>query len=86
MDDFYLKFADQAVADAALASAGIDRAETAEWSMDTLGTVWADPVTEDAPSLPMPGWHVNLRIRAGGLPTALVPFRVFPGTPIRRFA
>lgn len=86
MGDFYLKFADPASAAVALASAGIDAAETAGWSMDVLGTVWADPVSEGLPSVARVGWHVNLRIRSGELPTALVPFRVTPSTPYRRFA
>lgn len=86
MDDFCLKFDDRATADNALAAVGITVDDAAGWSLSRLGRVWAAPEAEGEPSVQQDGYHVNLRIRTGGLPTGLAPFRVTPSTPYRRFA
>lgn len=87
----YLKFPDEATAAYALDGAGIALTPTPDQDIDFVGTVWSTAVLDDngdvvVPATAMTGWHVNLRLRNTDLPTALVPFSLFPATPFRRFA
>jgi hypothetical protein len=68
----YLRFADQAAADAAMST-------YEPLARDDVGTVFDDGVPES-------GYHVNLVVEDGPLPDAVQPFEVFPTTPMRRFA
>ena len=94
MDEFvnhYLKFPDEAAATSALVGAGIALTPTPDQDISFVGTAWDTAVLDGngdviVPATAMTGWHVNLRLRNADLPTALVPFRLFPATPFRRFA
>ncbi|MDF1733205.1 MAG: hypothetical protein P1U49_17010 [Minwuia sp.] len=94
MDEFvnhYLKFPDEATAANVLDGVGIALTPTPDQDIDFVGTVWSTAELDDngdvtVPATAMAGWHVNLRLRNTDLPTALVPFSLFPTTPFRRFA
>tara|TARA_R110002073_G_scaffold243797_1_gene405939 strand:- start:135 stop:413 length:279 start_codon:yes stop_codon:yes gene_type:complete len=91
MADHYLKFADAGEAATELQAAGITVNHAPGWAVDPVGTIWSDPVLDEAgevvtPAAPLPGWHVNIRLRSGSLATALQAFEVTPSTPSRRFA
>jgi len=91
MADFYLKFPDQTAADVALTAAGIASDCGATWHIDRLVTVWTDPVLDGAgdvveAGVAVTGYHVNLRLLTGDLPSELTTFQMTPATPFRRFA
>jgi len=71
MKAIYLRFPDQAAADAALT-------DVQTLARDDVGELIADEV-------PLPGWHVNL-IVSDELPLPLQEFQVTPASPLRRFA
>lgn len=79
MIDYYLKFADEAEAQATLYQGD----QPLYQNIDTLGIIYdmADPENPVAE----PGWHVNVRVvDEDGTP--LEPFQVFPTTPRRVWA
>ncbi len=91
MHDHYLKFDDAAEAAAELQAAGITISHAPGWDVNHVGTVWSEPVLDEAgevvtPAAPLPGYHVNIRLRSGSLATALQAFEVTPSSPSRRFA
>jgi hypothetical protein len=91
MADHYLKFADPTEAATELQAAGIGVDHADDWAVDHVGTVWSDPVLDElgevvTPAAPLPGWHVNIRLRSGSLAASLQAFEVTPSSPSRRFA
>jgi hypothetical protein len=91
MPDHYLKFDDTTEADTELQAAGIAIDHAPGWDVNHVGTVWSEPVLGEGeevvtPAAPLPGYHVNIRLRSGSLATALQAFEVTPSTPSRRFA
>lgn len=100
--DFYLKFADQAEADAILytvhpAELDVDGVTISEeyvtpnyQNIDTLGILYVEqPIPDpDNPPEPIPeeGWHVNVRLVDGEDGAILVPFEVYPTVPRRIWA
>jgi hypothetical protein len=91
MLDHYLKFADEEEAVTALQVAGITVNHASDWAVDHVGTVWSETVLDEAgevvtPAVPLPGYHVNIRLRSGSLAPSLQSFEVTPSTPSRRFA
>jgi len=96
--DFYLKFADQAEADALLYTVhpaelqedGITMSEeyvTPNYAnIDTLGILYVEQPDPDVPPVPEEGWHVNVRLVDGEDGATLVPFEVYPTVPRRVWA
>jgi hypothetical protein len=100
--DFYLKFADQAQADALLYTVhpevtdeeGTVIAEayvTPNYAnIDVLGIIYVEqpiPDPENPPApIPEDGWHVNVRLVDGEDGDILVPFEVYPTIPRRVWA
>jgi hypothetical protein len=99
MTDLYLAFPDQAAADAVLytthdAVTDEDGNVTAEAyvtpnyaNIDTLGVLYerqevTDPDNPPEP-IPLPGWHVNIRLVEGEDAEALQAFEVHPTLPRR---
>jgi hypothetical protein len=93
--DFYLAFPDQAAADAVLytthdAVTDEEGNVTAEAyvtpnyaNIDTLGVLYErqdDPETEP---VPLPGWHINIRLVEGENAEPLQAFEVHPTVPRR---
>lgn len=95
--DLYLKFPDEATANATLYEEfplrlddDLNVLETYQaprynMSIDTIGIIYrADNTDPENPIYtPEEGWHVNTR---GEMPEALVPFEVFPVQPRRVWA
>jgi hypothetical protein len=59
-------------------------------NIDTLGVLYerqevTDPDNPPEP-IPIPGWHVNVRVVEGEDPTALQAYEVHPATPLRVWA
>ena len=89
--DVYLRFDDEAAAEAALAAEGLSPGETASWSVDRVGVIFSAPILDESgevvtPGTQLPGWHVNIRFRTGAVPDSLAAARGYPETPARRFA
>jgi hypothetical protein len=100
--DYYLAFPDQASADAVLytvhdAVTDEDGNVTAEAyvtpnyaNIDTLGILYERQVIVDPDNppepIPVPGWHVNIRLAEGEDVEALEAFEVHPATPMRVWA
>jgi hypothetical protein len=100
--DYYLAFPDQAAADAVLYTThdavtdeeGNVIAEayvTPNYAnIDTLGVLYerqeiTDPDNPPEP-IPLPGWHINIRLVDGEDAEALLNFAVTPATPMRVWA
>lgn len=79
MIDYYLKFADEAEAQATL----YQDDQPLYQNIDTLGIIYnmADPENP----VPEPGWHVNVRVVDEDA-TPLDEFRVAPSSPSRVWA
>lgn len=91
MPDHYLKFVDAAEAATELQDAGFVVSHATGWAVDHVGTIWSAPELDEAgdvvtPAAPLPGYHVNIRLRSGSLATSLQAFEVTPSSPSRRFA
>lgn len=97
--DYYLRFSDKATATAILYTTHpevVDEEGTvvAEVyvtpnyaNIDTIGILYAEPVSEGADPVPLDGWHVNVRIVVGAEDaTPLVPYAVLPQHPRRIWA
>lgn len=96
--DMYLKFADQAEADALLYTVhpaeldadGVTMSEkyiTPNYqNIDTLGILYFQQPDPDVPPVPEEGWHVNVRLVDGEDGATLVPFEVYPTVPRRIWA
>ena len=91
MADHYLRFADAAQAEAELAAAGLALAGGPDHGIDPVGTVWSDAVLDGngdvvTAAAALDGYHANLRLLTGSLPTSLESFVVNPSSPFRVFA
>jgi len=99
MTDLYLLFTDEAAAKAVLyrIEGAVEATEDTEAvegyevpnyaNIDTLGVLYerqevTDPDNPPEP-IPIPGWHVNVRVVEGEDPTALQPFAITPTNPRR---
>ena len=97
--DKYLAFTDEAAAKAVLyrIEGAVEATEDTEAvegyevpnyaNIDTLGVLYerqevTDPDNPPEP-IPIPGWHVNVRVVEGENPTALQPFAITPTNPRR---
>jgi hypothetical protein len=97
--DKYLAFTDEAAAKAVLYriegaveatedTEAVEGYEVANYAnIDTLGILYerqevTDPDNPPEP-IPIPGWHVNVRVVEGEDPTALQPFAITPTNPRR---
>lgn len=88
MKDYYLKFSDEAAANAVLftsvaeekneqGSVVVEASTTPNYAnMSIIGTIYKDEVA-------LEGWHVNVRTEAS---EELEPYRVFPAAPMRVWA
>ena len=93
--DLYLKFADQAEADAILYTVHPEEVDdngviiveayiTPNYAnIDTLGILYVAQTDPDASPIPEDGWHVNIRLVEGEDGEALMPFAVEPQNPRR---
>ena len=92
--DYWLKGADEADVQAAMADAGIPLLPTEESSYDPIGTIYepGPDVDEDGNPIPVPipGWHANLRMthrmtfqQQAALEGLLIPK---PANPVRIWA
>ena len=88
MNDYYLKFSDEAAANAVLftsvaaqldeeGNVVVEASETPKYvNVSVIGTITKDEVA-------LEGWHVNVRAEAS---PELEPFQVFPLAPMRVWA
>jgi hypothetical protein len=95
MTDYYLAFPDQAAADAVLytthdAVTDEEGNVTAEAyvtpnyaNIDTLGILYERQDDPEAEPIPLPGWHINIRLVEGEDAEALQAFEVHPTLPRR---
>ena len=95
MTDLYLAFPDQATADAVLytthdAVTDEEGNVTAEAyvtpnyaNIDTLGVLYERQDDPEAEPIPLPGWHINIRLVEGEDAEALQGFEVHPTLPRR---
>jgi hypothetical protein len=98
MNDLYLAFPDQAAADAVLYTthAAVTNEEgnvTAEAyvtpnyaNIDTLGILYERQDAPEAEPVPIPGWHINIRLVDGENAAPLLAFEVHPALPRRVWA
>jgi hypothetical protein len=98
MTDLYLSFPDQAAADAVLytthdAVTDEEGNVTAEAyvtpnyaNIDTLGVLYERQEDPEAEPIPLPGWHINIRLVEGEDAEALQDFEVHPTVPRRVWA
>lgn len=82
--DLYLKFDDEAQATSLLYASG----QALYMNIDTIGIIYEEqpPLPDsDGPQapVPLPGWHVNVRLVDGEDDTPLMPFTVHPVHPRR---
>jgi hypothetical protein len=102
MTDFYLAFPDQAAAKAVLYriegaveatedTEAVEGYEVANYAnIDTLGVLYErqdviDPENPPEP-IPLPGWHINIRLVEGEDAEPLQAFEVHPTVPRRVWA
>jgi hypothetical protein len=100
--DYYLAFPDQAAADAVLytthdavtdeeGNVTIEAYVTPNYAnIDTLGVLYerqeiTDPDNVPEP-VPLPGWHINIRLVDGENAEPLEAFQVYPALPRRVWA
>lgn len=89
--DYFLKFADEAAADAVLFEGEGEERRPLYAAIDVIGTIY-EPTGNvlqsdegEVPEMaPIDGWHVNVRHTAEA--ADLEQYRVFPGTPQRLWA
>ena len=98
MNDLYLAFPDQATADAVLytthdAVTDEEGNVTAEAyvtpnyaNIDTLGILYERQDDPEAEPVPIPGWHINIRLVDGENAEPLQEFEVHPTLPRRVWA
>jgi hypothetical protein len=98
MTDLYLSFPDQATADAVLytthdAVTDEEGNVTAEAyvtpnyaNIDTLGILYERQDDPEAEPVPIPGWHINIRLVDGENAEPLQEFEVHPTLPRRVWA
>lgn len=98
MTDFYLAFPDQATADAVLytvhdavtdedGNVTIEAYVTPNYAnIDTLGILYERQDDPEAEPVPMPGWHINIRLVEGENAEPLQGFEVHPTLPRRVWA
>jgi hypothetical protein len=98
MTDLYLSFPDQATADAVLytthdAVTDEEGNVTAEAyvtpnyaNIDTLGILYERQDDPEAEPVPIPGWHINIRLVDGENAAPLQEFEVHPTLPRRVWA
>jgi hypothetical protein len=98
MTDLYLVFPDQAAADAVLYT--VHDAVTDEKgnvtaeayvkpnyaNIDTLGVLYERQDDPEAEPIPLPGWHINIRLVEGEDAEPLQGFEVHPVVPRRVWA
>jgi len=96
--DYYLAFPDQAAADAVLytthdAVTDEEGNVTAEAyvtpnyaNIDTLGVLYERQDDPEAEPIPLPGWHINIRLVEGEDAEALQAYEVHPTVPRRVWA
>lgn len=53
---------------------------------DVIGVMYQEQADPEAPPVPIPGWHLNIRFREGNLPSEMVGNVVLPANPRRTFA
>jgi hypothetical protein len=102
MTDFYLSFPDQAVSDSILYTVHeavvdedgniiVEAYVTPNYqNIDTLGILYerqevVDPDNPPEP-IPLPGWHINIRLVEGENPVPFEGYEVFPVFPRRVWA
>jgi hypothetical protein len=93
--DYYLAFPDQTAADAVLytthdAVTDEEGNVTAEAyvtpnyaNIDTLGVLYERQDDPEAEPIPLPGWHINIRLVEGEDAEALQAYEVHPTVPRR---
>ena len=83
MNDLYLKFPDEATAQAAL----YDGETPLYRNIDAIGIIYerTGGTDEEPVMTPIPGWHVNVRL-ADEDGAALEPYAVTVATPVRVWA
>ncbi len=100
--DLYLKFSDEAQADAILYTVHPEEVDedgtviveaytTPNYqNIDTLGIIYVNQPIPDPenppPPIPEEGWHINIRLVDGEDGATLVPFEVYPTVPRRVWA
>jgi len=89
--DFFLKFDNEAAADAVLFDGAGEERRPKYAAIDIIGTIYKptdETITTDEGEVPemapLPGWHVNVRHNAEA--SELQQHQVFPNTPIRMWA
>ena len=89
MQDFYLKFTDEAEANSVLytkvPTAWDDEGEPTEWydkpnyaNIDTIGVIYEPQEDPDVEPVPYDGWFVNVRVVSGEDAAPLEPFSIDP--------
>lgn len=98
MTDLYLAFPDQTTADAVLytthdavtdedGNAAAEAYVTSNYAnIDTLGVLYERQDDPEAEPIPLPGWHINIRLVGGENAEILQSFAVTPTTPARVWA
>jgi len=93
--DKYLSFPDEAAAKAVLyriegaveateETEAVEGTEVANYrNIDTIGIIYKRQDDPEADPVPIPGWHVNVRLVDGEDADALEPFVVEPRAPSR---
>jgi hypothetical protein len=80
--DLYLKFADQAQADAILYTEDTPNYQ----NIDVLGIIYKHQDNPEATPIAEEGWHVNVRLVTGEKAAPLMPFKIEPQHPRRVWA
>lgn len=96
--DFYLSFADEAQAKSVLYrtegaveatedTPAVEGYEVPNYrNIDTLGVLYERSDDPEVEPVPIPGWHVNVRVMPDEDAAPLEPFAVYPQTPRRVWA
>lgn len=96
--DFYLRFTNEAEANAVLYTAhpavtDEEGNETAPAytmpnyaNIDVIGTIYEPQIDESTPPVALDGWHVNVLLMDDEDETPILPFETVPSNPIRKWA